>query len=295
MLDRKEYTKFLISMVIFGTNGLLVTNINLSSVEIVLTRTILGGLVLLAIVLFTKDFPWQELKRSALLLIVAGVVLGLNWVFLFEAYRYASVSIGVLIYYCGPIIVMLLSPFLFGERLGNNKIAAIISVAIGMICITGIGAVTGDMTRGILSAILAAVLYASVIICNKFIKGISGVFSTLIQLISAFCVLFVYLLIAQGGFSRMPVGSELVYILILGIINSGLACYLYFSSMQKLPGQTVALSSYLDPLTALLVSALFLGERLSALQLVGAVLILGGALIGELRFRRKNTLEPVSE
>lgn len=289
MINRKEYIKFIASMLIFGTNGLLVTNISLSSTEIVLTRTFLGSLFLLALVLIEKDFSLKKFKGTMVTVILAGMSLGAGWVFLFEAYRYASVSIGTLTYYCGPIIVMLLSPFIFHERLTWNKIIAIIAVAAGMLCITGIVSVTGGISRGIICGAIAALLYAALIICNKFIKGINGIDSTLAQLIVAFFVILMYLLITQGGLSYIPKGRELVFILILGVVNSGLACYLYFSSMQKLPGQTVALCCYLDPLSALIVSVLFLNERLTAIQIIGAILILGGALFGELKLGNRNS------
>lgn len=289
MNSRKEYIKFIASMLIFGTNGLLVTNIFLSSAEIVLTRTFLGSLFLLTIVLIKKDFSFKKLKSTVVTVMLAGLSLGAGWVFLFEAYKYASVSIGTLTYYCGPIIVMILSPFLFHERLTWNKIIAIITVAAGMLCITGINSVTGGISRGIICGAIAGLLYAVLIICNKFVKGINGIDSTLAQLMVAFLVILMYLFITQGGLSYIPKGRELVFLLILGVVNSGLACYLYFSSMQRLPGQTVALCCYIDPVCALIVSFLFLNERLTTIQMIGAILILGGTLFGELKLRSRNS------
>lgn len=289
MSERKEYIKFIAAMLIFGTNGLLVTNISLSSAEIVLTRTFLGSLFILAIVLIKQDFSLKKFKGTMISVILAGLSLGAGWVFLFEAYKYASVSIGTLIYYCGPIIVIILSPLIFHERLTWNKIIAVIAVAAGMMCITGISSVTGGISRGIICGAIAALLYAALIICNKFVKGIKGIDSTLAQLTIAFLVILMYLFITQGGLCYIPEGRELVFIIILGVVNSGLACYLYFSSMQKLPGQTVALCSYLDPLSALIVSFLFLNERLTIIQIMGAILILGGALFGELKLHNRNS------
>jgi drug/metabolite transporter (DMT)-like permease len=287
MIDRKERIKFIIAMFIFGTNGLLVTHISLSSAEIVLTRTLLGSLFLFGAVLIGKGFTLKKFHDSSAIVILAGISLGAGWVFLFEAYKYSSVSIGTLTYYCGPIIVMLLSPFIFHERLTWNKIIAIMAVAAGMLCITGTVSVSSEMLRGIVCGAIAALLYAVLIICNKFIKGINGIESTLAQLTVAFIVILAYLLTIQGRLFDIPKGYELVFIVILGLVNSGLACYLYFSSMQKLPAQTVALGCYLDPLSALVLSFLFLHERLTAFQIVGAILILGGALLGELRLRRQ--------
>jgi RarD protein len=287
-MDRKkDYIEFIGSMLIFGTNGLLVTNIPLTSAQIVLTRTIFGSLFLLAVSLISKQFSFRQYKGDLVPVLISGVCLGANWVFLFEAYRYASVSIGTLVYYTGPIMVMALSPVLFKEKLTWNKLAAIGAVVAGMVCITGVAGSTGSSVRGIVSAVVAAVLYATLIVSNKSIKHVSGLASTLAELFIGFFVVLTYLL-AIGDFPfALPSGRGLVYVVILGLVNSGVACWLYFSSMQRLPGQTVALCCYVDPLSAVVFSALFLGERMGPVQIIGAVLILGGALFGELKFRRK--------
>lgn len=287
MDKKKDYAEFIGSMLIFGTNGLLVTKIPLSSAQIVLTRTFFGSLFLLAVILAKKQFSIRQYRADLLPVLLSGFCLGANWVFLFEAYRYASVSIGTLVYYTGPIIVMALSPILFRERLTWNKLTAIAAVVTGMVCITGIAGAAGSSGRGIICALTAAVLYATLIVSNKSIKHVSGLSSTLAQLVIGFFVVLAYLL-AVGAFPfAIPSGKPLVYVLILGIVNSGLACLLYFSSMQRLPGQTVALCCYVDPMSAVVFSALFLGERMTAVQIIGAILILGGALFGELKFARK--------
>jgi len=282
---RSELFKFLLSMLLFGTNGIWVTSISLSSAQIVLTRTFLGSIFLFLVVVIGKDASIKKIKYDMVPTIFAGICLGVNWVLLFEAYKYASVSIGTLIYYCGPMIVLALSPFLFKEKLTWNKLVAIVAVVIGMICITGISGTSSTSSRGIIAGAGAACFYAGLIISNKYIKNISGVVSTFVQLLVAFVVILIYLLIKSEFPFEIPGGKELVYILILGVINSGLACWLYFSSMQKLPGQTVALCCYLDPMSAVVFSAMFLGERMIPLQILGAVLILGGAIFGELKFK----------
>lgn len=278
----KDYLEFIISLLIFGTNGLLVTHISLASTQIVFTRTVLGSLVLLIIAILTRQLSVQAFRGQMLPVLVAGFCLGANWVFLFEAYRYASVSIGTLLYYSGPILVMALSPLLFREKLTWNKVIAITAVVVGMICITGITGTVSISVRGLLNGLIAAALYAMLIIANKNIRKVSALNATLVQLLIAMVVIVVYLAVRGQIPFTVPGGSQLVYVLVLGVVNTGLACYLYFSSMQRLPGQTVALCCYVDPLSAVIFAALFLGEQLSGMQILGAVLILGGALLGEL-------------
>lgn len=288
----KHYVKLLLSLLIFSTNGLLVAHIPLSSAEIVLARAALGGLMLLGVLLarggmgeirsLLRD---RAGRRRLLPVLLGGAFLGANWAFLFEAYRWASVSIGTLLYYCAPILLMLLSPVLFREKLGWRQLVAIAAMALGMLCITGSG---GEVsTRGIFCGILAAMFYTGVMLSNKFVRDVGGLESTFVQLITSFFVIILYLLLTGQGLSPMPDGKAWAAILTLGLVNTGLAYWLYFPSIQKLPGQTVALCSYLDPLFALLLAALVLRERMTALQLLGAVGILGGAVLGQLHLGRR--------
>lgn len=273
-------------MVIFGTNGLIVANISLGSAEIVLMRTFLGSLFLLAIVLVKRSFSFADLKADLIPATIGGAALGLNWVLLFSAYRSAGVGLSTLTYYCGPIIVLALSPVLFKEKLTWNKLLAIAAVAVGMFCITGDIEPGSDVQTGILFGGGAALLYASLIVANKRVKRLSGLNCAMYELIVAFFVVLIYLLASNVKLPVIPAAEDIVWVLVIGLVNTGLAYYLYFSSLQKLPGQTVALVCYIDPLTALLVSGAFLGEKLLGVQIAGAVLILGGACLGELKFKK---------
>lgn len=286
-MNRSKYLiLFVASMVIFGTNGLIVANISLGSAEIVLMRTFLGSLFLLAIVLVKRSFSFADLKADLIPATIGGAALGLNWVLLFSAYRSAGVGLSTLTYYCGPIIVLALSPVLFREKLTWNKLLAIAAVAVGMFCITGDIKPGSDVQTGILFGGGAALLYASLIVANKRVKRLSGLNCAMYELIVAFFVVLIYLLASNVKLPVIPAAEDIVWVLAIGLVNTGLAYYLYFSSLQKLPGQTVALVCYIDPLTALLVSGAFLGEKLFAVQIAGAVLILGGACLGELKFKK---------
>ena len=286
MSRSKSLIFFIASMVIFGTNGLIVANISLGSAEIVLMRTFLGSLFLLAIVLVKRSFSFADLKADLIPATIGGAALGLNWVLLFSAYRSAGVGLSTLTYYCGPIIVLALSPVLFREKLTWNKLLAIAAVAVGMFCITGDIEPGSDVQTGILFGGGAALLYASLIVANKRVKRLSGLNCAMYELIVAFFVVLIYLVASNVKLPVIPAAEDIVWVLAIGLVNTGLAYYLYFSSLQKLPGQTVALVCYIDPLTALLVSGAFLGEKLLGVQIAGAVLILGGACLGELKFKK---------
>ena len=271
------YGIYILAMLIFGTNGYLVAHLSLQGSQIVLVRTLVGGLLLTAIVLLRGGFDREAVRAEWRDLLFGGVALGLNWVALFTAYRLLNVSLATLIYYAGPMLVLLFSPLLFGESLTPQKIAAVAIVAAGLFCITGSITSAGMSLTGLLAAVLSALFYASLIILNKRIVKTGGMQT------AALVVVLIYVLLTAG--IPHPLKADIPYLLVLGLVNTGIAYMLYFTGLQKLPGQSVALISYVDPVSALVFSALLLHETMTPLQVLGAVLIIGGALLGELRKR----------
>lgn len=274
------------AMLIFGTIGVFVKNIDLASSEIALGRGVIGGIVLIIVSLFTKNkVSFKNIKENILLLLLSGGAIGLNWIFLFQAYKYTTISNATLSYYFAPVFVMLLSPVILKEKLTVKKILCVVCAMLGMVCIVGN---SGGMAEGrndflgISYGLAAAAFYASVVLMNKFLKNLKSLETTYIQLILAAVVVMPYVFTAEGfNIFRMPV-SSIPYILILGIIHTGFAYLLYFSSLKELKGQTIAVMSYIDPISAVIISAIFLRERMGVLQIAGGILILGSTLISEL-------------
>ena len=274
------YGMYILAMLLFGTNGYLVAHISLQSSQIVLVRTLIGGTLLSAMVLLQKDFTFSRIKPELHNLLAGGIALGLNWVALFAAYRMLNVSLATLIYYAGPMLILLFSPWLFREKLTKRKLAAVMIVTFGLLCITGSIAAGRLSMAGLFTAIGSALFYASLIVFNKRIRNTSGLQTAAIELDVAFVVVLLYVLFTSG-FSY-PLAGDIPYLLIIGLLNTGFAYFLYFSSMQQLPAQSVALISYIDPVSALLFSAWLLNENMTLLQIAGAVFIIGGAIMGEL-------------
>lgn len=282
MMKEKSEFKFIISMLIFGSIGLFVKAINMPSSVIVLMRAIIGSLFLILVIITRKQFiNRKKILNNLPVLMLSGFVLGAGWVFLFEAYRYTTVSGATLLYYCAPIIVFLLSPILFKESLTWSKIVGIVVAIIGMLIVNGLGIGGSNPYLGLICRVLSALFYATLMILNKFIKNLSGLESTLVQLMIASFVMTVYVLLRHENKWSFNSGMEMFLLITVGILHTGVACYLYFSSIQKLPGQTIAVLSYIDPVSALFFSALFLGERLSLLQILGAFLVLGGTAFSQ--------------
>ncbi len=278
-----SYIVFVLSLLLFGTNGLYVTNISIASSHIVLFRTLIGGFVLTGLVTLRGRFDRESIRSEFLPLLLGGVALGLNWVALFGAYRLLNVSLATLVYYAGPMLVILFSPLLFRERLTGRKITAIIIVALGLVFISGSIAFGGLNLSGLSAAAASALFYAALIVFNKRIRKSSGLQTAAIELDIAFVVVLVYVLLTSG--LPHPMRTDLPYLLLIGLLNTGLAYLLYFTGLQKLPAQSVALISYIDPVSALFFSAVFLHESMTALQILGAVLIIGGAITGEISRR----------
>ncbi len=279
------YGMYVLSLLIFGTNGFFVAHISLVSSQIVLMRTLIGGMLLTLLALLSGGFNKKSVRDEKLPLLLGGATLGLNWVTLFEAYRILNVSLATLIYYVGPMLVLLFSPIIFREKLTGRKVLSVVIVAVGLVCISGSIVLAGMNTLGLILAAVSALLYSFLIIFNKQIIKTSGMQTAAIELDVAFVVVLVYTLLTSG----LPciTVSDLPYLAILGFVNTGLAYLLYFSGLQKLSGQSVALISYLDPVSALIFSALLLHESMTLVQIVGAVLIIGGAMFGEIKKQRR--------
>jgi drug/metabolite transporter (DMT)-like permease len=290
MMKNKAISKFVLSLLLFGSNGIVASHISLSSYEIVFTRTLIGSLFLALIFISSRQKVqfWRN-KTHFLNLIISGVTMGASWMFLYEAYAQVGVSIATLAYYCGPVIVMMLSPILFKEKMTATKVLGFLAVVFGMFCVNRQTLWQGKASWGLLFGSLSAFTYAFMVIFNKKAASITGLENPMWQLITSFLTVAVFVGFKQG-FSIHIAQGNWIPILILGIVNTGVGCYFYFSSIGDLPVQTVAILGYLEPLTALFFSAAFLGENLNFLQIIGAAVILGGAALGEL-FRKNQPLD----
>ncbi|MGI1659809.1 MAG: DMT family transporter [Desulfitobacterium sp.] len=280
------------SLLLFGSNGIIASYIALSSYEIVFTRTLIGSLFLGLVFILSKQKVQLFLNKSHFLyLTISGMAMGASWMFLYEAYARIGVSIATLAYYSGPVIVMILAPLLFKEKMTIAKLLGFLAVLLGMFFVTGQLSQENN-TFGLICGILSAVMYAVMVIFNKKAVSITGLTNSTWQLVMSFVTVGIFLLLKQG-FTVNITAESLIPILILGIVNTGIGCYLYFSSISDLPVQSVAICGYLEPLSALLFSAALLGEKLTPLQLVGALLILGGAAFGEFYKNRLVPLPPI--
>ena len=282
---KASYLKYIFALLLFGSNGIVASLIHLSSYEIVLLRTLIGSLLLIAIFFIAREkLTFYKYKTQSIFLAVSGIAMGTSWIFLYEAYDEIGVSLASLAYYCGPVIVMMLSPFLFGENLTKIKVCSFLVVLVGIFLVNGTAFENGVSVWGLACGLLSAICYSLMVTFNKKAKDITGLENSMLQLFVAFLTVAIFVGIKQGF--RMEIDTQsIIPILVLGLLNTGIGCYFYFSSIGKLPVQTVAICGYLEPLSAVVFSVIFLKETMLPIQIIGAVLIIGGAILGEIRHK----------
>ncbi len=277
--------RFLSAMGIFGTVGIFVRFIPLSSAAVAFARGLLGVLFLWAVMALGRKKPdLAAIRRNLPLLCLSGIAIGFNWILLFESYRYTTVATATVCYYLAPVFVLLASPLL-GERLTPRKAGCIAAALVGLILVSGMteyGLPSLREARGILCGIGAAVFYASVMLMNKKFTPMGAYDKTTVQLGTSTAVLLPYLLLTQGLSIPQLTGVQWLLLLIVGILHTGFAYALYFGAMKELSAHTIAIFSYLDPVIAVVLSALILKEPLSLPGILGSILILGSALYSEL-------------
>ncbi len=279
---KTAYIKYLLALLLFGSNGIVASQIMLNSYEIVFLRTLIGSILLIFLFRISGGkFTFPKYKKDLLFITLSGIAMGTSWMFLYEAYQQIGVGISSLIYYCGPVIVMILSPLIFKEKLTYPKIMSFLIVVTGLLLVNG--NISGDNTNvwGIFCGGMSAVMYFFMVTLNKKSEQITGMENSAIQLTVSFLTVAVFVLFKQGLMMDLTEVNWLA-VIFLGVVNTGIGCYLYFSPLSKLPVQSVAVLGYLEPLSAVIFSAVLLSERMTMIQIIGAVLIIGGAMFGEL-------------
>lgn len=280
---KKSFIKYITALLLFGLNGIVASNINLKSYEIVFLRTGIGSILLIALFLLKiRKTKTIKNRRDMMFITLSGMAMGISWICLYEAYAQIGVGISSLLYYCGPVILMALSPVLFRERLTFRKIIGFVFVMIGIFFVNK--TVSGENIRvyGIVCGIISAFMYAFMVIFNKYTKEIKGLENSMVQLFVSFLTVAVFTAVKSGAVIHISSGDA-VWILILGLINTGLGCYFYFSSIGNLRVQTVAVCGYLEPLSAVAFSIFVLKEEMLPIQIAGAFLIICGAAVCELK------------
>ena len=281
-MQKKAVIQVMIAMFLWGTIGIFRRYILLPSSVLAFSRGIIGALFIFVFLKIKKyKMPAIKNKKLLWLLVLSGALMGLNWLLLFESYNYTSVAVATLCYYMQPVMIILVSPFLFNETLTKKKIICVVIAVIGMFLVSGVveSEVTGIV--GIVLGLSAAILYGTVVLMNKWLQGVDTYMRTMVQLLSAAVIMIPYMIITKDvvGMQMDLVSSSML--ILVGVLHTGVAYALYFGAIPKVKAQTLALFGYLDPVVAILLSALVLHEPLSLFGIIGAICILSSTLLSE--------------
>lgn len=275
--------QIILSMLIFGTIGVFRRWIPYPSSVVALARSVIG----LAFLLLVRAAKHERVNRAAVKrnlwkLLLLGAMMGINWIFLFEAYNYTSVAAATMCYYMAPVFIILLSPIVFGEKITPRKgICAAVAV-FGMVLVSDVLTSGLHGTKGLLFGLIAAALYAAVVIGNRTLKDISAEDRTVMQFAGAAAVMLPYVLLTVDLPALEPTPSALLLLLLVGVVHTGIAYVLYFGGIACVPAQTAALLSYIDPVVAVILSLTILKEPMSPTATLGAVLVIGAMIISEI-------------
>lgn len=293
MSARSAKIRLILSMFIYGTIGLFARAIPLPSSIVCNVRGIVGSLFLLFVLYLQKErLDWKAIRANWKILLPIGAVMGFNWMLLFEAYHYTTVAVATVFYYLAPVAVMILSPLVLKEKLTSRRVLFVVIALVGMVFTSGIiqsgGGGNWD-ARGVLLATGSACMYAAIVLLTKFLKNIKSYDITIVELAVSAIVLLPYNLLTVD-FPSLSIDTKgIIALVILGVVHTGVAFWLYFAALPILPAQTSALLSYIDPVVAIFLSALLLREPMDALCAIGAVLVLGSTVLSETLPHKKNT------
>ncbi|OOM73686.1 aromatic amino acid exporter [Clostridium puniceum] len=280
----KEKLYFVMSMIIVGAVGVFIKYIDMSSSKIALFLCLIGAIFLFTIFKCKKQkVSWEIVKKNSVALIISAVALSGNWIFLFQAYKETTIANAALSYYFAPVLVIILSPLVVKEKVSLKKVLCIGVALLGLFLIlkNSTGETTANDLVGIGYGLIAACFYAAMTLTNKFILRLDGLTITLVQIVLSITLLTPFVLFTEGFSFSSVTSKTVILMLMLGVLHGGIGLYLFFIGMKGLKAQSIAVLSYIDPLTSLLISVLIVGEKMTLQQLFGAILLLGSIWISE--------------
>lgn len=285
---RKYLFIYVVSLLLFGTNGIAAAAIPLQSTQIVMLRTLIGSPFVIAVAFVLKNKKASAKPtfkpKHVTCVVASGVCTGLSWVTLYEAYDLIGVGVSSLEYYCAPVIVVIASVVLFKEKLYVNKVIGFVLAILGTLIIGSEVALEGGSVFGLALGAISALCHAGMVIFSKQATDITGAASCAIQLaLSCFVASLFIATTSDFSFIAEIPQSAWPAIVFLGIANTGIGCLMYFTAILRLPAQTVATLGYLEPLSAVVFAAVLLGEGMGVLQWIGAAMVIGGSLVTEMK------------
>ena len=284
--------KLVLVMVIWGSLGVFTRSIPLSALSLAFLRALIALPVLFAVLKMkkTEKVEWRLLKPY----IISGSLLGFRWLTLFYGYKHTSISSAVIIYNMCPVYVMIAAPLLRKETISKIQIAVVFFSFLGLFMIVGQNLSEGYGYLGMALSAVSGMLYATIILINRSIRSrVDNQTGTFVQISAAMIVLLPFVL-AEGNILtvRDLDAAAVIYTILLGVLHTGIVYTIFFSLTTQMKSLEIVLYSYLEPLFGILFSVIFIGEKLTVLQIIGGILILGSTYIGEILKDKKKPALP---
>ncbi len=280
--------KLILVMIIWGSVGLFSKSIPLTPVMLAFCRALISLPVLF---FYTGHIVEKHTHAETVPFLISGALIGLAWCALFQSFAYSGIAVGILTYNMCPVYVMLLAPRLLNEKLQKIHIVQVSTAIMGLVMI-----VAGSLNKGAIAlggigfGILSGLLYAIIVIMNRRNQKstVSLGRATRLQMTGA-CLVLLPIVLFQDPVQQISGldARQVVLLLMLGIIHTGIAYLIYFSTYVSLSAIKVALISYLEPVFGILFGWLILAEKMDLWKAAGGVLILGAMIAGEV-FKKSN-------
>jgi len=283
--------KLVLVMIIWGSLGVFTRSIPLSALSLAFLRALIALPFLFGVMKMQKadKVEWYLLKPY----LISGVLLGFGWLTLFYGFKHTSISSAVIIYNMCPVYVMIAAPLLLKETISRIQIAVIFSSFLGLCLIVGHNLLEGYGYMGMALSAVSGMLYAAIVLINRSITcRVDNQTATFVQIFTAMIVLLPFVLIDGNILTVVNLDAmAAIYTILLGILHTSVAYTIFFSLSAYMKSVEIVSYSYLEPLFGILFSVIVVGEKLTILQIIGGVFILGSTYIGEMLKGRKISKE----
>lgn len=290
----RGYLKIIIAAVIWGSLGTIIRFIHLPTLVMVFYRVAFAAIVILVYIAVRRKTEVLAVGKQLYWIIVMGILLTINWTAFFFSVKLTSVANAVLITYTAPILVAILAPLILKEKLEKITVVSLLISLAGaaLIASPSVTGLSKSALAGTLWAVVSAITYAILVIISKPLADkVNPLAIIFYEELTGAIILSPALIIYK--FSIDPL--TLFILFVMGAFNTAFAAALYLDGLRDVKAQQVGIFTYLDPASAVVFAAIFLGEIPSLTTILGGLLIIASGLLLVIVTRQRVETEVVSE
>ncbi len=267
-----------VASVAFGTLGVLNRQLHEAGIpvpQMLAVRFAVGAVVLWALVFARREKPALPPPRLALYGVMAVLYVAESW-FYFESSQRIPVALTVLLLYAYPALVTIGAWALWRQHPGARGLAALALASLGILLAVGRAPSALD-GAGVAFGLGTAVVYGGyVLMASRVQQGVSALVG------SAWLMSFAALIFVAAAAVHGPLaldGAARAWPSLLGLVAFGtVPIPLLLVGVTRIGATRAAIISTVEPVAGAACGALFLGEVLSGLQLVGGALVVAAVL-----------------